>query len=127
MFSIKLEGRLLAAAEHQAQTERCYLSVDSFLKASAHVSVLPVVRPDVSMVVSVGARVPAAVLGGRFVCASRLGTLLDRVHTLSGGRPLARLDASYLVDFDYGLRGVLYVDVDQGRVVRHCGRTETRV
>lgn len=90
-------------------------------------SVLPVVRPDVSMVVSVAVRVPAAVLGGRFVGASRLGTLLDRVHALRGGEPLARLDASYLVDFDCGLRRVLYVDVDQGRVVRHCGRTETWV
>lgn len=82
-------------------------------------SVLPVVWPDRSVAVPVGVRVPAAVLGGRFVRASRLGTLLDRVHALSGGKPLTRLDASYLVDFDRGLRGVLYVDVDQGRVVRH--------
>lgn len=111
----------------QAQTERRYLSVDCFLKASPHVSVLPVVRPDVSMVVPVGVRLPAAVLAGRLVCAPRLGTLLDRVHTLGGGKPLAVLDASHLVDFDGGLRRVLYVDVDQGRVVRHCGRTETRV
>lgn len=79
-------------------------------------------RPDVSLAVPVGMRLPAAVLGGRLVRASRLGTLLDRVHALSGGRPLARLDSSHLVDFDSGLRGVLYVDVDQGRVVRHCGR-----
>lgn len=88
-------------------------------------SVLPVLWPDVSVVVSVGVWVPAAVLAGRFVRASRLGSLLDRVHALSGGKSLARLDASDLVDFDGGLRRVLYVDVDQGRLVRHCGRMET--
>lgn len=81
-------------------------------------SVLPVLGPDVSLGVSVGVWLPASAVLMR---ASRLGTLLDRVHALGGGEPLARLDASDLVDFDGGLRGVLYVDVDQGRVVRHCG------
>lgn len=83
------------------------------------------VRPDVALAVSVSVRLPAAVLAGRFVRTSGLGTLLDRVRTLSGGKPLAGLDASYLVDFDGGLRRVLYVDVHQGRVVKHCSGTET--
>lgn len=105
-------------------SERCYLSIDRLLKAPPHVSVLPGVWPAVSVVVPVGVGAPAAVIAGRLVCVSRLGALLDRVHALSGGQPLARLDASYLVDFDHGLWRVLYVDVDQGRVVRHCGGTE---
>lgn len=87
-------------------------------------SVLAVVRPDMALTVPIGVRVSAAVLGGRFVRTPRLGALLDRVSPLCGDGSLARLDASDLVDADRSLRRVLYVDVHQGRVERHCKQTE---
>lgn len=81
-------------------------------------------RPDMAVTVSIGVRVSAAVLRGRFMCTPRLGALLDRVSPLCGDGSLARLDTSNLVDADRSLRRVLYVDVHQGRVERHCEQAE---
>lgn len=88
-----------------------YLSVSGLLKASSHVPVLTAVWSDVG--------VPAAVLDDGFLSVPGLGALLDRVSPLRAGQPLTRLDPSYLVDVDPGLRRVLNVDVHQGRVERH--------
>lgn len=87
-------------------------------------SILAVVRPDMAVTVPIGVRVSAAVLRGRFMHTARLRALLDRVSPLCGDGPLARLDASDLVDADRSLGRVLYVDVHQGRVERHCEQTE---
>lgn len=58
------------------------------------------------------------------MCAPRLGALLDRVSPLCGDGSLARLDPSDLVDADRSLWRVLYVDVHQRRVERHCEQME---
>lgn len=94
-----------------------YLSIDCFLKASSHMSVLTVVRSGVAIPSGVG--VPAAMVTGGFVPVPRLGALLYRVSPLCGGRSLPRLDPSNLVDVDFGLWRVLNVDVHQGWVERH--------
>lgn len=101
-----------------------YLTVDRFLKASSHMSILTVVRSGMSMTIHIHVRVwvSAAMLIGGLMSIPRLGALLHRVSSLCGNWPLPRLDPSYLVDVDFGLWRVLNVDVDQGWVERHWRR-----
>ncbi len=98
-----------------------YLSVDCFLKASSHMSILTVVQSGVAkpMPIPSGVCMPAAMLIGGFMPVPRLGALLDRVSPLCGGRSLPRLDPSYLMDVNFGVRRVLNVDIYQGWVERH--------
>lgn len=79
-------------------------------------SILTAVRPGLAMAIPTGMWVPAVMIIGGFMSIPRLGALLDRVSPLCGGRSLPRLDPSYLVDVDFGLWGVMNVDVHQGWV-----------
>lgn len=54
-----------------------YLSIDCFLKASPHMSILMVVQSGVAITIPIGVWVPAAVLGGGFMSIPRLRALLD--------------------------------------------------
>lgn len=54
-----------------------YLSIDCFLKASSHMSVLTEVRSDMAMTISIGVWVPAAMFSGGVMYIPRLGALLD--------------------------------------------------
>lgn len=101
-----------------------YLSIHCLLKASSHVPILMEVRSDRDVTISIDVWVPTAVSSGEFMYIPWLGTLLDWVSPLCGGRSLSRLDTSYLVDADFSLWRVLNVDVHQGRVERCWKRTD---
>lgn len=124
----KMEYGSPGGFDQRAMTTAClnnltqYLSINCFLKASSHLSVLTGVLP--ALAVTADVYVSAAMISGRVVSIPRLGALLDRVSALCGGRSLTRLDPSDLVDLDLGLTGVLNVDVHQGRVERHWRRRE---
>lgn len=97
--------------------QKQYLSIDCFLEASPHMSVLMVVRSDVAITVPIGLWMPAVLTV--LVSISGLGALLHGVSSLRGGRPLARLDSGHLMDVDLSLWRVLNVDIHQRWVEGH--------
>lgn len=96
-----------------------YLSIDCFLKASSHMSILTIVWSGMAMAIAIGVYVSATMIIGGFMSIPRLGALLDRVSPICGCWSLPRLDPGYLVDLDLGLWRVLNVDVHQRWVERH--------
>lgn len=96
-----------------------YLSINGFLKASPHMSVLMGVWSGMVATIPIGFGMPVAMVIGGLLSIPRLGPLLNRVSSLRDGQSLPRLDPGYLVDLDFCLWRMLDVDVHQGWVERH--------